>query len=233
MMSTKSARRLSPDPAVPDDASADRFDPTSPIWHVFLDEFRNHLSVLAAATSELGTDEPPAFAEEVGDAVFETERKVRGLTSLVALADASLGASAGSVEPIVAPLGAVVDRAIRLAAAAAGLPTSIVVSVPRAAGVKNRGAALEGLIALLIVDLAKAPAAPDDQACRAPRLRVDGDVGRRGLAIEVSCVGARLEPASHSWRLALAGELAKRLGATLTVAREVSTYVVQFALTSS
>jgi hypothetical protein len=201
---------------VGDAADADRVEPASRVWHGFLEEFRNHLTVLAAATD---------------DAIFETERKVRGLTSLVALVDASVDGAAGSLEPVIATLGTIVDRAVRLAAPASGPRTSIVVRVPRASGVRNRGAALEGLVAALIIDLAKAPG-PGDSG-RSPLVHVDADLGRRGLAIEVSCGGARLDRSPRSWRFDLASELADRLGATLTVVPEISTYVVQFSLTSS
>jgi hypothetical protein len=220
MMSTKPTRTLLADSSVGDAADADRVDPVSRVWHGFLDEFRNHLTVLAAATD---------------DAVFETERKVRGLTSLVALVDASSDSSAGSFEPVIATLGAIVDRAVRLAAPASGPRTSIVLSVPRASGVRSRGAALECLLAALIIDLARAPAPIPGQGdfARAPLVRVDADLGRRGLAIEVSCDGARLDRSIRSWRFDLASELAAKLGATLTVVPEISTYVVQFSLTSS
>ncbi|HVU50593.1 MAG TPA: hypothetical protein VHL80_07885 [Polyangia bacterium] len=138
---------------------------------------------------------------------------------------------------MVAPLGPIVDRAVRLAAPASGRRTAIVISVPRAAGVKNRGEALERLLAALIIDLATSHAAASaqagDDAGRSPLVRVDADIGRRELAIEISCDGARLDAGSRSWRFSFARQLAANLGATLTAAPEVSTYVVQFALTSS
>jgi hypothetical protein len=233
MIATKSTRAFLSNPAASDDADSDRIDPASPVWHGFLDEFRNNLSVLAAATDGLREDVSPGLVEEIGDAVFDTERKVRGLTALASLADAS----AGSIEPILAPLGLIVDRAVRLAAPASGGRASIVVSIPRALGVKNRGAALEGLLAALMMDLAAGHAPADARAAgeleRPPLVRVDADAGRRGLTIEVSCSGARLDASARSWRFTLASELAARLGATLTVEPEAFAYVVQFGLTSS
>ena len=129
-MLMKSTQNLFSDSAAADDAAADRIDPASPVWHRFLDEFRNN----------------------------PTERKVRGLTELVALVDASNDVS---TEPIVAPLGGIVDRAVRLAVPVAGRRAAIVVNVPKTAGVRNRGTALEGLLAALIVDLAAARAECD------------------------------------------------------------------------
>jgi hypothetical protein len=200
----KSTQSLFSDSAAADDAAADRVDPASPVWHRFLDEFRNSPS----------------------------ERKARGLTELVALVDASNDVS---TEPVVAPLGCVVDRAVRLAVPVAGRRTAIVVNVPKTSGVRNRGTALEGMLAALIVDLAAAQATAPGAECDlagTALVRVDADIDRRGLAIEVSCAGARLAPSSPSWRLSLARELAAKLGATLTVAPEVSTYVVRFAVNS-
>jgi len=206
----RSTQNLFSDSAAADDAAADRIDPASPVWIRFLDEFRNN---------PMG-------------------RKVRGLTELVALVDASNDLSTDPVESIVAPLGGVVDRAVRLAVPVSGRRTAIVVNVPKAAGVRNRGTALEGLLAALIVDLATAHAAATDVSAECDLagtslVRVDAELDRRGLAIEVSCDGARLDTSSPSWRFSLAGQLAAQLGATLTIAPEVSTYVLRFALTSS
>jgi hypothetical protein len=234
MSSTESSPTLISNPTVEDGADASRLDAASPAWHGFLKEFRNQLTALRAAASALGADEH-APGGDVGGAVFETERNVRGLTSLVALLDASfeasVDASARTLEPIIVPLGAVVDRAVRLAAPSAGPRTSIVVSVPRGTGVRNRGAALEGLLAALVVELARSHAGADADRCRSPLVRIEADVGRRGLALEVSCDGARLDPSSS--RFARATELADELGAALTVEPEGSVYVVQFAMTSS
>ncbi len=177
-----------------------------------------------AVTSELRAEIPPALALQVGDAVFETERNVQGLTSLVALVDASMR----TVEPLIAPLGDVVDRAVRLAAPSAGRCTSIVTRVPRALGVRNRGMALESLLAALIVELARSHdgTGANGDGGRAPRVSLDAELGRRGLSIEVACTGAHLDPSS--WRVALAAELAAKLDVTLTPVAEASAYIVQF-----
>jgi len=208
-----------------------------PVWNGILHEFRNHLKVLVAATSELGAEIPPALALRVGDAVCETERNVQGLTSLLALVDASVQ----TFEPLICSLGGVVDRAVRLAAPAAGRRLSITTHVPREVGVRNRGAVLECLMATLIIDLARAdlaradlaradlaraPAAGGVEPARSPRVRVDAELGRRGLAIEIASDGAR--PDFGSWRFLLALDLAAKLDATLVFQPEVAAYVVQF-----
>ena len=117
---------------------------------------------------------------------------------------------------------------MRLAAPSAGRCTSIITRVPREIGVRNRGSALDGLLAALIVDLARSHdgAGAGAEANRGPRVRIDAELGRRGLSIEVACTGAYLDPSS--WRVALATELAAKLDVTLTPAAEASAYVVQF-----
>jgi hypothetical protein len=201
----------------------DRITPAPSVWSGFLHEFRNHLTVLMAAASEL-RDLPPALALRLGDSVLETERNIQGLTALVAIVDASVNAPMRAREPLIAPLGDVIDRAVALATPCVAPRASIVARVPRETGVRNSGSALEALVAALVVDLAKSHVGAD--AGSAPRVRIDSEVGRRGLAIEIGCAGARLDPAS--WRLGLANDLTAQLGATLTVAAEDFAYVVQF-----
>lgn len=163
---------------------------------------------------------PPTLAARVGDAIFETERNVQGLTTLGTLLDASVR----NDEALIAPLGEVVDRALRLAAPCAGPRASIMATVPRETGVRNRGSALEALLAALVIDLAKSYVATD--AIPSPLVRLSAEAGRGGLSIEISCAGARLGAAS--WRFALAHELGAKLGATLTVVAAASAYEVQF-----
>jgi hypothetical protein len=235
MITSQSTLSLAPDPA------ADRADlggdarRLGPALNGILHEFRNHVAALAAATSELRAEIPPALALRVGDALCETERNVQGLTSLLTLVDASIR----TVEPLITELGDVVDRAIRLAAPAAGRRVSITADVPRRVGVKNQGAALECLLALLLLDLARAQIEHDVQHVqldgknheihRAPHLRVDAELGRRGLALFLESDGAR--PSPDSWRFLLASELAAKLDAKLVSSSrttDVASYVVQF-----
>jgi hypothetical protein len=239
MISSNSTRNLLPDPLSDQGADAHRVAPglpALPVWNGILHEFRNHLTGLMAATSDLRAEMSPALALQMGDAVCEAERNVQGLTSLLAFVDASVR----TVEPLISSLGDIADRAIRLAAPAAGGRVSITTDVPRDVGVRNRGSALECLVAALIVDLARADLARADLARAdlaragdgkaaepgsAPRIRVEAEVGRRGLAIEIASDGAR--PAASSWRFLLALELAEKLDATLVSQPDVAAYVIQ------
>jgi hypothetical protein len=196
----------------------------APLWNGLLHEFRNHLSTLTAATTELRGEIQPSFSVHLAAAVAETERSVQSLTSLIALVEASVRA----VEPMISDLDGVVERAIRLAAPAVGRRVSITAQLGRKTGVKNRGSALEGLLASLIVDLGRAYAA-ESHGLEAPRpheVRIHAELSRSGLAIEVSSDGAR--PSASSWRYLMARELADRLDATLSVSPDASTFLVQF-----
>jgi hypothetical protein len=190
----------------------------APVWNGFLHEFRNHLTVLIAATSELRTEIPPSIALRVGDAVFEMERSVQGLTSIVGIVDASIRGG----EPVIARLGDVVDRAIRLAAPSAGRRATFTANVPRETGVRNRGAVLESLIAVLAVDLSRRSSA---KSFESPNVRIDADAGRAGLVIEISSEGALPDPSS--WRCLLAEELAGSLDAALGSDADANAYVLQ------
>jgi hypothetical protein len=147
-----------------------------------LHEFRNHLTVLMAAANELRAEIPPVLALQIGEALGEAERNVEGLTSLVALVDASVR----NVEPLVCDLGDVLERAVRLAKPAVG--RRVMLSVTRSnerMGIKNRGSTLECLVAALIADLARAGADG-----RPPRVSVQAIASRGSLAIEIESDGA-------------------------------------------
>jgi hypothetical protein len=212
MISTSTKRTLFSDPSADLDVDAHRFSVGQAVWNGFLHEFRNRLTVLMGAT--------------VGDAFFETEHNVQGLTSLVALLDASVR----TADPVIAPLGDVVDRAVRLASHSVGRRASVVTKVPREVGVRNRGTALEALLAALAIDLVKSHPGADTEVGNVgsgARVRIDADIGRRGLNLEVACAGAHMESSPASWRRVLATELAIKLDAALTVHPEDSAYVVQ------
>ena len=88
---------------------------------------------------------------------------------------------------------------------------------------------LECLLATLIIDLARAHDAPGDRSASAarPRVRVDAEVGRRGLAIEIASDGARPDPAS--WRFLLAMRSRGEAGRDARLRNpSVAAYVVQF-----
>jgi hypothetical protein len=198
-----------------------------PVWNGLLHEFRNHLTVLLAAATELRASIPPATALDVAEAVSETERNVQSLNSLVALVDAVVKVG----DPLICDLNETIDRALRIAAPALGRRVNVSVTKDRSTsgklGIKNRGTAVECLLAALIVDLARATEnRSGDVAVRRPQISVQVEATRGALVIEIESNSGR--PPHGSWRALLAGELAAKLNATITPLAEAAGYVVQF-----
>jgi hypothetical protein len=191
------------------------------VWDGILHEFRNHLRVLVAAATELRAEMPPSLALQVSEAVLETERNVQSLGTLLSLADASLR----HAEPIVCPLDHVLDRAIHLTAPAVGRSVSITLLRGHTIGVRNRGTALECLLAALIIELARAAEGRAETARRSPRIQVRAEAERSALTIEIESDGPT--PTARSWRLLLANDLAARLNATLTASSGVAGFTLQ------
>ena len=92
-----------------------------PICSGILHEFRNHLTLLSAATTEVRTvtSSPtiiPEILPEISQALMETESNVRRMTALMAFIDAAVrGGPPATVE-----LDGVIERALRLVAPALG-----------------------------------------------------------------------------------------------------------------
>jgi hypothetical protein len=188
----------------------------APVWTGILHEFRNHLTVLMAVATELRSEIPPALALQVGEALGETERNVQSLMSLLALVEASVR----TVDPVIADLDDVVERAIRLAAPAVGRRVSITAELGRRSGIRNRGSALESLFAALIIDLARArgvATASNDlgpEVARPRHVRLRVDITRGSLSVDLESDGPR--PAPASWRFLIASDLAEKLDAKIT-----------------
>jgi hypothetical protein len=121
-----------------------------PVWNGILHEFRNHLTVLLAAATEVRVATPPAVVVAISEALAETEWNVQRLNALVGFVDAAIRDGA----PMVADLDDVVERALRLAAPTLG-GAAVSFRKERRTGVGNRGSALESLLAALIVELAR------------------------------------------------------------------------------
>jgi hypothetical protein len=184
-----------------------------PVWNGILHEFRNHLTILLAAATEVRAATPPGVADEISEALGETEWNVQRLNALVGFVDAAIRDGA----PIVADLDDVVERALRLATPTVGRAT-VSFRKERRTGVGNRGSALESLLAALVVDLA-----------RSGGLKIDirAESSRGVVLLEVESNGRR--PAVTSWRFVLASDLAARLGATVTTRPEGAGYLVRLA----
>ncbi len=184
-----------------------------PVWNGILHEFRNHLTVLLAAATEIRTAAPAGLAGEVAEALTETEWNVQRLNALVGFVDAAIRDGG----PMVADLEDVFERALRLAAPTLG-KSAVSFHKERRTGVGNRGCALESLLAALIVDLARNDGLQID---------VRAESSRGSVVLEIESNGRR--PPVTSWRFVLASDLAARIGATVTTRPDGAGYVVHLA----
>jgi hypothetical protein len=184
-----------------------------PVWNGILHEFRNHLTVLLAAATEVRAAVTPALAREISEALTETEWNVQRLNALVAFVDAAIRDGA----PMVADLDDVIERALRLAAPTLGRAT-VSFRKERRTGVGNRGSALESLLAALIVDLARSGGL---------QIEICAESSRGVVVLEIESGGGR--PSITSWRFVLASDLAARIGATVTTRAEGAGYLVRLA----
>jgi hypothetical protein len=180
-----------------------------PICSGILSEFRNHLTLLSAATTEVkAVTSAPPIIPEISHALTEAESNVRRMTALMTFIDAAVGVGAAAM----VGLDGVIERALRLVAPALGR-VAVSFNKPSHIHVRNEGMALECLIAGLIVELARAGVEARDPIYR-QQIDVFADVGRGAIVLEIDSSGRR--PAPGSWRIALARELATRLGASVS-----------------
>ncbi|HXU01969.1 MAG TPA: hypothetical protein VN903_13445 [Polyangia bacterium] len=198
-----------------------------PICNGILHEFRNHLTLLSAATTEVRAGAAsPAAVPDISQALRETESNVQRMTALMAFIDAAVrdGATAA------ADLDQVIERALRLAAPALGR-VAVSFNKPRSIRVRNRGTALECLIAGLIVELARAGCDTRDPIYR-QQIDVFAEVGagRGDTVLEIDSSGRR--PTQGPWRVALACELAARIGASVTTPASGAGFIVRLESSS-
>lgn len=191
------------------------------VWNGALHEFRNHLTVLLASTTELRACADASTPPDLLHAAGEAERNVQGLSSLIAQLDAAVKGG----EPLVSDLDDILQRSLRIAAPSLGRSVSVAVRKGRGAGVRNCGAALECLLSTLLVDLGRAAEMKAGERGRKPHLEMQVDVGRDGLVVEIESNGAA--PPVGSWRLALAHELAAKLDAQVSLHPTSAGYVIQ------
>jgi hypothetical protein len=192
-----------------------------PVWNGILHEFRNHLTVLLAAATEIRLAAPPPAAREIGDALTETEWNVERLNALVGFVDAALRDGT----TVVADLDDVIERAMRLAAPTLGR-ASVSFVKNRRTGIANRGSALESLLAALLVELCRADKAGADEERRL-QIEIHADVARGAIVLEIESNGRR--PPPESWRYVLAADLAARLGASVVTLPDTAGYLIRFS----
>jgi hypothetical protein len=141
------------------------------------------------------------------------------MSALVAFLDAAV--RGGPLTTV--SLDQVIERALRLAAPALGR-VAISFNKPRRIDVRNLGTALECLIAGLIIELARTGTKTADPTSR-QQIDLFADVGRGAAVLEIDSSGLR--PSAGSWRVALAHDLAARIGASITAPAASAGFVVR------
>jgi len=189
------------------------------IWSGILHEFRNHLASIAAATTEVKAVTPSAVVPEISDALLRTEWSTQRMTALVTFVDAAVrGGALATVD-----LDKVIEGALRLAAPALGR-VAVSFDKPHRIDVRNRGTALECLIAGLVIELANAGSKAPDATYR-QQIDVHADIGRGATVLWIDSSG--LGPRPGSWRVALAHDLASQIGATVTASNAFAGFAIR------
>lgn len=187
-------------------------DPAAAYWSGMLGEFRNHLKIFLAGTTELSACLPGSVAAQVGDRLEDMEASVEFLQTLLVWMDTSISGGAQVISDVMEVFRRT-DNLVRPA-----LPSRVNVRFqPWATGVRNRGAALECALAALITELSRLPPAWPPQTL-SDRGRVDISVSvvpNRGTpAIQIEG-NVQLAANSHGWRVGLARVLLAQIGGTL------------------
>ena len=141
------------------------------------------------------------------------------MNALVEFVDAALRGGT----PAMSDLDQVIERALRLAAPALGR-VAVSFNKPHRIDVRNHGTALECLISGPIIELARSGARTQDPTHRQQIDDVFADVGRGTTVLEIESSG--LPPNADSWRIALASDLAARIGASFTTPPASAGFVV-------
>jgi hypothetical protein len=191
----------------------------APVWTGVLHEFRNHLALVAAATAEVKELAPPSAVPEIAPALLKADWNMQRLSALITFVEAAVRGGA----PATVDLDQVIEGALRLAAPALGR-VAVSFDKPHRIEVRNRGTALECLIAGLVIELAHAGARSSDPSYR-QQIDVHADLGRGAIVLEIDSSGLR--PSPRSWRVALAHDLAAQIGATVTAPDAFAGFVIR------
>jgi hypothetical protein len=196
-----------------------------PVWNGVVHEFRNHLTLLLAGTSEVRAGLPASVAADLAETLDDMETSVQTVNNLLAAVD---GAIKGG-EQVICDVDVLIERALAMAAPVLGPRVNVTVSKGRPAAVKNRGNALECALAALIADLGRVSefrqrAAEVLTAVYQIRIKV---VPERGaLTIEIESTASI--PPQTSWRALLAEYLAGKVGCVVERMSDRAGFLIRF-----
>lgn len=178
----------------------------SPLWGGMLHEFRNHLTLLLAGTTEIRAALPRSVASDLAETLDEMEASLQNITTLTSCIDTAIKPG----EQVISDLDEVIERALTMARPSLRSDVQVTVN-SRAGAVRNRSGAVECALAALISDLARA--AEFRKSPTAHHLRIEVYAGRGALTIEIQSSASHPPPAS--WRRLLAQRLAAAVAGTL------------------
>jgi hypothetical protein len=193
---------------------ADSQDPIrfASVWNGVVHEFRNHLTLLLAGTTELRGGLPATLAADMAETLDDMEASVQSINGLLGALDSAMKDG----DHLLCEVDVVIERALAMAAPTLG-GVNITVKKARPAAVKNLGTAVECALAALLSDLARASdfrrRGPGLVPVVAPQIRINVLAERGSLTIEVESSASA--PPPSSWRLLLATYLAARVGCVL------------------
>ncbi len=185
------------------------------VWMGMVNEFRNHLTIFLAGTSQLSAMLPRAVASEFADHLEDMESSAEFLQTLLTWMDASVGRGSQTI----CDVGDVLRRAETLAYT--GLSSRVSIRLDsRPAGVRNRGVVIECALAALITELGRVldPRVAGDSL--GPRIfEVGVSVRPQRGALSIILNSGASQPPEGGWRVSLAKTLLTQVGGTVDMLR--------------
>lgn len=213
---------MAPDRLGPDGADPVRF---GAVWGGVVHEFRNHLTLLLAGTTEIRSGLPASVAADLAETLDDMENGIQNINALLGAVDSAVKEG----DQLLCEVDVVIERALAMAAPTLG-GVNITVKKSRPAAVKNIGTAVECALAALLADLARASdfrrRGPNLLPMVPPQIRINVQAERGSLTIEVDSSSS--SPPATSWRVLLATYLAARVGCTLERAAARPMFVFRF-----
>jgi hypothetical protein len=181
------------------------------VWMGMVNEFRNHLTIFLAGTSQLSAMLPRAVASEFADHLEDMESSAEFLQTLLTWMDASVARGSQAI----CDVGDVLRRAETLAYT--GLSSRVSIRLDsRPAGVRNRGVVIECALAALITELGRVldPRVPGDNPM--PQVfEVNVSVRPQRGALSIILGSGAAQPPAGGWRVSLAKALLTQVGGTV------------------
>lgn len=185
--------------------------PLGGCWAGMLNEFRNHLTIFLAGTTELSATLPGNVAVQFADRLDDMEASAEFLQTMLVWMDTSISGGTS----VISDVSEVFRRTETLAYTGLSARTSLRFE-PKPAGVRNRGASLECALAALITELGRLSPRVSEPFGPAPRqeirISVSPQRGALTIFVETSAERSRAVP---GWRIALARILVAHVGGTL------------------